>query len=334
MANGTYATYGTYEAAARWFVQVARRQEDWLTGRMKNKAAINRRDFVKQTALAALAASVSPALAAEKKLPWKFCAFEKPLLFLSYDETADLFAELGFDGIEAAVRPGGHVLPERVEEDLPKFVEALKKRGLEITILTSGIGSATQPHAEKVLRTAAKLGIKRYRTDWWSYDLKKPIWPQVEALRPVAKELAALNRTVGITGLYQNHAGYQRVGAAVWDIFEVIKDCDAKDLGLAFDIRHATVESGLSWPTVFQLVKGRIGAAYFKDFTWENRNVKTVPMGSGLVDKKYAGMLKESGFAGPISVHVEYGEGSKDKKFFTEAFRKDFATVREWLAAG
>jgi len=26
-------------------------------------------------------------------------------------------------------------------------------------------------------------------------------------LRPVAKELAALNRAVGITGLYQNHAG-------------------------------------------------------------------------------------------------------------------------------
>src|ERR1041385_6630902 len=259
---------------------------------MKNKAAINRRDFVKQTALAALAASVSPALAAEKKLPWKFCAFEKPLLFLSYDETADLFAELGFDGIEAAVRPSGHVLPERVEEDLPKFVEALKKRGLEITILTSGIGSATQPHAEKVLRTAAKLGIKRYRTDWWSYDLKKPIWPQVEALRSVAKELAALNRAVGITGLYQNHAGYQRVGASVWDVFEVIKDCDPKDLGLAFDIRHATGEAGLSWPILFNLVKSHIGAAYFKDFVWDGNNTKNVPLRTGRGVQKYAGMQK------------------------------------------
>src|SRR2546421_6935418 len=125
---------------------------------MKTKSTLNRRDFVRQTVFTALAASVAPTLAAEKKSPWKFCAFEKPVMFLSYDETAEFFAELGFDGIEAAVRPGGHVLPERVEEDLPKFVEALKKRGLEITILTSGIGNATQPHAEKVLRTAAKLG--------------------------------------------------------------------------------------------------------------------------------------------------------------------------------
>jgi len=305
---------------------------------MKTEPVLNRRDFLKQTSLTALTAAALPATtsfgapAAAKKLPWKFCAFEKPVMFLNYDDTAELFAELGFDGIEAAVRPGGHVLPERVEEDLPKFVEALKKHGLGITVLTSGIGRADQPNAEKVLRTAAKLGIKFYRTDWWSYDLKKPIWPQVEALRPVAKELAALNRAVGITGLYQNHAGYNRVGAGVWDIYEVIKDCDPKELGLAFDIRHATVEAGLSWPVQFQLVKSHIGVAYFKDFVWESGKVKSVPLGRGVVDKKYAGMLKASGFNGPISVHVEYGEG-KDKKVFAESFRKDFATLREWLSA-
>jgi sugar phosphate isomerase/epimerase len=78
-------------------------------------------------------------------------------------------------------------------------------------------------------------------------------------------------------------------------------------------------------------VKSRIGAAYFKDFTWENGKVKDVPLGAGRVDKKYASMLKASGFSGPISVHVEYGEDGKDKKFFAESFRKDFATLRAWL---
>jgi sugar phosphate isomerase/epimerase len=320
---------------ARWFVQVAEVKGECLTGRM-TMPTFNRRKFVKCTAIAAAAGSVLPVTIAApsepRKLPWKFCAFEKPLIFLNYDEIAELFSELGFDGIEAAVRPGGHVLPERVEEDLPKFVEALKKRGLEITVMTSGIGRADQPHAEKTLRTAAKLGIKFYRTDWWSYDIKKPIWPQVEALRSVAKDLAALNRASGITGVYQNHAGYNRVGAGVWDIYEVLKDCDPNALGLAFDIRHATVEAGLSWPVQFELVKSRIGVAYFKDFVWENRKVKSVPLGTGLVDRKFAGMLKASGFAGPISLHVEYGETGKDKTFFADSFRKDFATLRTWLS--
>src|SRR5262249_20768683 len=66
-----------------------------------------------------------------------FCAFEKPLQFLGFDELADVMAAAGYNGIEAAVRDKGHVLPEHVEEDLPRMHEALKKRGLEMTILTS-----------------------------------------------------------------------------------------------------------------------------------------------------------------------------------------------------
>lgn len=305
---------------------------------MKIESTLNRRDFLKQTSVAALAAAVAPAAtslaapAGGKKLPWKFCAFEKPLLFLNYDETAEVFAELGFDGIEAAVRPGGHVLPERVEEDLPKFVEALKKRGLEITILTSGINSATQPHAEKVLRTAAKLGIKRYRMLWWKYDLTKPIRSQLEALRPGLKELVALNRELGLSGLYQNHAGPDMVGAGLWDIYDLIKDFAPGDLGLAYDIRHAQVEGGLSWPTHFNLVKSHIGAVCVKDFEWDQSKLKNVPFGTGRVDVKIMQMVKAAKFGGPISVHVEYNEGGNDKKFIAGAFQKDFATLREWLS--
>ena len=302
---------------------------------MKPDVSLNRRQFLKHTAMAGAAATLLPAAlpaaAPDKTGPWKFCAFEKPLLFLNYDDTAEIFAELGFDGIEAAVRPGGHVLPERVEEDLPKFVEALQKRGLEITILTSGISAADQPHTEKVLRTAAKLGIKRYRMDWWRYDLKQPIQSQLDALRPRLKDLAALNHSLGVTGLYQNHAGANMVGAALWDIYGLVREHDPKDVALAFDIRHATVEGGLSWPVQFNLVKSHVGAAYFKDFVWENDKVESVPLGAGRVDKKYAPMLTASGFVGPVSLHVEYGESSKDKKFFTEAFRKDFSTLREWF---
>src|SRR5690349_20952079 len=121
---------------------------------MQTKFLPSRRQFLKSsTALAALAAASPFVLRSEteKTLPkaatHKFCAFEKPLQFLSYDELAELMSQLGFDGIEAAVRPGGHVLPEKVEDDLPRMIEALKKRGLEMTVLTSGINGVDSPHA-------------------------------------------------------------------------------------------------------------------------------------------------------------------------------------------
>src|SRR6185503_5733092 len=140
---------------------------------MNNKTVFTRRKFLAAATAASALVFANPvsSFAKESKAAsaYKFCAFEKPLQFLSYDELAELLAETGFNGVEAAVRDGGHVLPEKVEEDLPRFIAALKKQGLEMTVLTSGINSVDSPHAEKVLRTAAKLGVKRYRMNWYRY---------------------------------------------------------------------------------------------------------------------------------------------------------------------
>jgi sugar phosphate isomerase/epimerase len=299
--------------------------------------SVSRRSFLSNVAAASALSAVPSLLRAEEAKGTshlnkvKICAFEKPLQFLSFDELAELMKELGFDGIEAAVRPNGHVLPENVEEDLPRFHAALQKRGLEITILTSGINSVDSPHAEKVLRAAAKLGVKRYRMLWFQYDLAKPILPQLDAFRPKLKNLAALNRELGLTALYQNHSGDKMVGAPLWDIYELIKDFSPKEIALAYDIRHAAVEGGLSWPIQFNLVKSHLGSVFVKDFAWENRKVKNVPLGEGVVDQKVFTLLKETNFSGPISLHVEYLDGKKDKKLLAEAFKKDLATLRGWL---
>lgn len=301
---------------------------------MKNDHFLSRRQFLKGTVAASAIAAAMPTsvFASEQKtITYKFCAFEKPLQFLSYDELAELLAESGFNGVEATVRDGGHVLPERVDTDLPRFVDALKKRGLEMTVLTSGIDSVASPHAEKVLRTAAKLGVKRYRMNWYRYDLNQPILTQLDAIRPQLKSIAALNRELGLTAIYQNHAGDKMVGAALWDIYDLIKDFDPKDIALAYDIRHATVEGGLSWPIQFNLVKSHIGAVFVKDFVWEKAKVKNVPLGQGSVDKKFFALLRESKFNGPISLHVEYLERSKDKKVLAQAFQTDLATLKAML---
>ena len=106
-----------------------------------------------------------------------------------------------------------------------------------------------------------------------------------------------------------------------------------QDLGLAYDIRHAQVEGGLSWPTHFSLVQSHVAAICVKDFVWDNAKVKNVPLGQGRVNARILQMVKASKFNGPISLHVEYGESSRDRKFFADAFRQDLATLRRWLDA-
>ena len=72
----------------------------------------NRREFVSRSVLTTLAvASAGHTTHAQEQTSSKFriCAFEKLLQDLSYDELADVIAELGFVGIEATVRNKGHV---------------------------------------------------------------------------------------------------------------------------------------------------------------------------------------------------------------------------------
>jgi len=58
---------------------------------------------------------------------FKISIFSKHLQWLDYKEMANVLHEIGFDGADLTVRPGGHVLPDRVEEDLPKAAEALAR---------------------------------------------------------------------------------------------------------------------------------------------------------------------------------------------------------------
>ena len=230
---------------------------------------IDRRDFVSKAVAGAAATAMLglPAHAHEHESSgYRICAFDKFLHDLTYVELADTSAEWGFLGIEATVRNGGHVQPERVEEDLPRMVEALKKRDLEVTTMATDVLTPDQPLSKKVLQTAVDLGIKSYRMGFYRYDLSKPILKQIEGIRPGLNDLAALNKELGIRALYQNHSDAKFVGATIWDLYLLLKDVPTDQISCAFDIRHDTIEAGLSWPVFYDVIKPHIGALFVKDF--------------------------------------------------------------------
>ncbi len=274
-------------------------------------------------------------LPAAEPPPRSFAVFTKHLLGLSPDRLADALAELGVKEIEAPIRPKGHVEPARVAEDLPRFVEVLKQRGIAITTLASGINAVTpDQHTEAVLRTARALGIPRFRMDWYAYDLKRPIWPQLDAIRPRLKELVALSKEIGILPCYQNHSGRSYVGAPVWDMALLMRDFSRDELAWCFDVMHATIEGGMSWPIQVNLALDHIAVVNFKNFRWQGENHEDVPLGKGRVGKDSVDLLQSVGYNGPITLHVEYLEHEpRDAEYYRkaiEATRSDLATLRSW----
>ena len=293
--------------------------------------------FLKNASLLAgsLAISSTSVLAAEKRAN-KLCFFTKHLQGLSFDDIASLAVEMGVDGVESPIRPKGHIEPEKIEDELPKYVEALKKQNLELTILTSGITEVSaEQRTEAVLRTAAKLGVKRFRMSYYKYDLQKPIWPQLQEIKPKLKDLIQLCQEIGIQPLFQNHSGKDYYGAPVWDIYSLMQEYTPEQFSFCFDIFHATLEGGLQWPLSAALTADHWGAVYFKDFQWNGRKAEGCPLGQGQVNPDFAKMIKQRNYTGPISLHVEYLKGDpKDAavlKSFREAHLRDFKVLKEWM---
>lgn len=280
-----------------------------------------RRGFLKSTAAGVVAVGLAgTGIAAgifnrETKHP--IYVFTKCLQFLSYDKMAEVLVEHGFDGADLTVRPGGQVLPENVETDLPKAVKALLNAGIDSKMITTSVNNPEDKFTRPILKTMAEQGIRFYRMGYLDYDNSKSIPENLEAHKITFENLEKLNREFGIHGGYQNHSG-RRVGGPVWDLYELLKDRDPEFIGVQYDVRHATVEGGVSWPLGMKLLAPWIRTTDIKDFIWEkNENggwrIKNVPLGEGMVDfKSYFELYKSLEIEGPVSVHYEYDLGGAE----------------------
>lgn len=299
------------------------------------KNPINRRTFIALSAAGSLTALASSGRGRENesKNRREICVFTKPFQSLSYDELAEQTARLGFDGIEAPIRNGGHIEPADVQEELPRMMESLRNHGLKMTVMTSSINDPADPLTEKVLRTAAGLGIRHYRMKYFKYDESQPIPEQITEWAKQLTDLAAMNKQFGITAVYQNHAGRNYFGASLWDLRRALEGIDPAHVGVAYDIRHATAEGGMSWPVTFQLIRPHIQVVYVKDFVWHERKPGNVPLGQGRIDPAFFSMLTKSGYAGPISLHEEYLD-HRDASLVPahwKAIHEDMQTLQAWL---
>lgn len=299
---------------------------------------LNRREMLHASLGTAAAAALGSQLAAQESVSprrWKLITFTKFLQPLSYDEMAYAVAEIGFEGIEAPIRIGGHIEPENVADELPKFVEALKKRGLTIDILTSSINSVDSPNAEETLKVAKELGIPRYRMNYYRYDLSKPVTRQLREANAQLKDLVAMNEEIGIQAVYQNHSGSRYVGAPVWDMMHLIRQYDPEHVSMAFDIGHARVEGNTSWPIQWNLVQSHLGSVYIKDFTGNGGKPAWCSITEGDLPDEFFTRLKASDYSGPISLHVEYLHGLKGDEMVQKnlaAMKRDLAHLKQKLA--
>ncbi len=315
-----------------------------------NEIETSRRHFVKKIGALGLLAPFTGIVfgqLAQIDKPLEVHIFSKHLHFLDYHEAAETAAEIGFKGLDLTVRPKGHVLPENVIKDLPSAVGAIKKAGLKCEMITTAVSDVENQLDADVIKVAAGEGVKFYRSNWFEYKKDLSLEESLDFYKERVRQLSEFNKEHNIVGCYQNHSGI-KIGASVWEVRKILETADTDFFGAQYDIRHAVVEGGRSWPNGIKLLKKHIKTVALKDFKWGKVNgqwkIVNVPIGEGMIDfKNYFKMLKSYSLKPPVSLHLEYPLGGADKgrreltvdkKVVFDAMKKDLSLIQKiWKVA-
>lgn len=282
----------------------------------------------------------------------RYVMFSKHLQTLSILEAGRMMKSLGFDGMELTVRPGGHILPEQVDEALARAVEELKGIGLEVPALVVEIQNARQAYAADVCRAAGRVGATVLRTSSYRYQGFGAIREQIAAARRDVDDLESLGKEHGVRLCIHCHSGDYLSGQG-GILSRIVDDVDPRYVGVSLDVGHLTVEGGKSgWRQSIDLLSPRVGIVAVKSFGWfhevdpktgERRwNAKVVPLEDGNVQwRRTFELLRQTGWDGDgralVSVHSEYqGNGSwrnLDVPELVDQTRRDFAWLKQQAAA-
>ena len=210
----------------------------------------------------------------------KLVMFSKHLAPLSIEQAAKTAGELGFEGLDLTVRPGGHIEPEQALEALPAAVKMVRDLGYDIPMITTAITNASAPYSEDIFR-------------------------------------AALAEKYEVRANLHIHSGdfITADGAVVWHI---LHGRDPDLVGAYIDPGHMAAEGGMSgWKMGMDLLTPWINLVAIKDMAWihnfdetlgkERWSTRLVPLKQGLVPwPEVFEYLHDIGFDGTISVHSEY----------------------------
>ncbi len=200
--------------------------------------------------------------------PLKIDAYSRHLQWLrTADDVSQAVIEMGYQGLDITVMPyPGHVDPANVAQELPAFVNTVRKHGIPVRTIRCPITDADSANAEAILATASSLGITHYWGLGLRYAAGQPIMQQLDGFKPRVEKIAALNAKYKMTGMFHTYSGAGMVGAPIWDLLYLLKDVDPAQVGLHFDIGHMTNAGGNgTWQTNLRAAARYVAGVSVKD---------------------------------------------------------------------
>ncbi len=272
----------------------------------------------------------------------EFVMFSKHLdmLGLSLQKVGETMKDIGLDGIDLTVRPGGRIEPENVDNQLPKAVALLEQLGLSVGLLTTNITSIHSPYAEETFAAAAECGVPALKLGYWHYTNPKEFWTQFEWAQTKLTGLQSMALDYGVTANVHIHSG-PYVSALAPVLYMLLDGMDPNGVGAYIDTGHMYIEGGFDgWRQGMIMLAPYINLVALKGYSFvteTDENGKLVHARKMLGFEEAAqdwpqifALLNDFGYDGTVSLHSEYGAMDYDE--LVAQTRTDLALVKQVIA--
>ena len=245
----------------------------------------------------------------------KLVVFSKMLAERSVEELGELAGRLGIDGYDLAVRPGHPVNPGNASEALPAAAESLRRRGLDIPLITAdtGLVDPEGPGSEPLLKAMSDAGVPRVKLGYFKLDPAADYWEAVAACREKLARWGELAAAHGVQVVYHTHSN-RCLGLNAGMLAHLLRGLDPARVGAFLDTGHLVGE-GEEFAVALAIHREHLAAVALKDFLLrrEERHGHglkardVVEAGRGMADfTAVFESLRGHGYRGPASIHCEF----------------------------
>jgi sugar phosphate isomerase/epimerase len=292
---------------------------------------IDRRTFLNSTLRAGAAAAASATLLSRKTVFAKdqappadsFCAFTESFQSWPIPKVCEKFREIGLDGLDLTVRPGGHIQPENAAKELPGAVKAATDHGVRISMLSTAI-SDDDKTAESILASCGELNIDRVKLGYYRYAEFGTLLKQLDQIRAQVERVAKLAQKYKVLPCVHIHSGDTLPSGGVI-AYLLLRDFQPGEVGAYVDPMHMTIEGGIDgWRQGLDLLSPWIAISSLKNCVWRAagrdpsgqerfRPVKC-PVADGIAPiPDYIAALRKLGYHGLFTLHSEYADSNSWK---------------------
>lgn len=256
--------------------------------------------------------------------------FTKMLAKLDARRLGETIRDLGFDGMDLAVRPGHPVNPDNVETALPQAVRMWSDMGLVVAMVSTDT-SLIDPgaaEAQRIFAACGQAGIKYVKPGYYRWKPGEDYWENVKRIREKLAGFAELGAETGVLPCYHTHSGHF-YGLNASALMQLLEGLDPQRIGAYLDTAHLALD-GEPFALALKIVGEYLKLVAIKDPVYVEGGRRIVPLGQGIVDwPAVCGALKVVGFDGPMTLHSEYDMNAEE---IIATTRQDLQRFKGWLA--